>query len=83
MWLHYKPKQVLKGWEREKIKIIVSFRSYPKFNRKLHKNNKKFKKQKKYDNGSFQAKIGRKKMKNRENKNYRFVSFRSNTSQKR
>ena len=29
----------------------------------------------KYDNGSFQAKIGRKRMRNRENKNYRFVSF--------
>ena len=31
----------------------------------------------KYDYGSFQAKIGRKRMRNRENKNYRFVSFRS------
>ena len=29
----------------------------------------------KYDYGSFQAKIGRKRMRNRENKNYRFVSF--------
>ena len=29
----------------------------------------------KYDNGTFQAKIGRKRMRNRENKNYRFVSF--------
>ena len=29
----------------------------------------------KYDCGSFQAKIGRKRMRNRENKNYRFVSF--------
>ena len=45
-------------------------------NRKLHKNSKKFKKKKKkYDYGSFQAKIGRKMMRNRENKNYRFVSF--------
>ena len=26
-------------------------------------------------NGSFQAEIGRKRMRNRENKNYRFVSF--------
>ena len=34
----------MKGWEREKIKIIVSFRSYPKCNRKFHKNNKKMKK---------------------------------------
>ena len=31
----------------------------------------------KYDYGSFQAKIGRKRMRNWENKNYRFVSFRS------
>ena len=29
----------------------------------------------KYDYGSVQAKIGRKMMRNRENKNYRFVSF--------
>ena len=29
----------------------------------------------KYDYGSFQAKIGRKRMRNWENKNYRFVSF--------
>ena len=29
----------------------------------------------KYDYGLFQAKIGRKRMRNRENKNYRFVSF--------
>ena len=52
------------------------FRSYPMRNRKFHKNSKKFKKKKKkYDYGSFQAKIGRKRMRNRENKNYRFVSF--------
>ena len=58
-------------------KIIVSSRSYPKFNRKFHKNSKKFKKKKKrkYDFGSFQAKIGRKRIRNMENKNYRFVLF--------
>ena len=44
-------------------------------NRKFHKNSKKFKKEKIYDYGSFQAKIGRKRMRNMENKNYRFVSF--------
>ena len=44
-------------------------------NRKFHKNSKKFKKKKKYNYGSFQAKIGRKRMRNMENKNYRFVSF--------
>ena len=36
----------------------------------------------KYDNGSFQAKIGRKMMRNRENKNYRFVSFQPNAQKK-
>ena len=45
-------------------------------NGKFHKNSKKFKKKKKkYDYGSFQAKIGRTRMRNMENKNYRFVSF--------
>ena len=33
------------------------------------------KKKKKYDYGSFQAKIGRKRMRNMENKNYGFVSI--------
>ena len=33
--------------------------------------------------GSFQAKIGWKRLKKRENKNYRFVSFRSYTTHKR
>ena len=44
-------------------------------NRKFPKNSKKVKKKKKYDYGSFQAKIGRKRMRNMEKKNYRFVSF--------
>ena len=26
LWLHFKPKLVERGWDREKIKIIVSFR---------------------------------------------------------
>ena len=43
-------------------------------NRKFHKNSKKFKK-KKNNYSSFQAKIGRKMMRNMENKNYRFVSI--------
>ena len=29
LWLNFEPKQVERGSEREKIKIIVSFRSYP------------------------------------------------------
>ena len=38
LWHHFKPKQVGKGREREKIKIIVSFRSSPTLNRKFQKN---------------------------------------------
>ena len=45
-------------------------------NRKFHNNIKKFKKRKKkYDYSSLQAKIGQKRMRDMENKNYRFVSF--------
>ena len=29
LWQHFEPKQVGKGREREKIKIIISFRFYP------------------------------------------------------
>ena len=62
--------------ERNKNYCSILLRSYPMRNRKFHKNSKKFKKKKKkYDYGSFQAKIGRKRMRNMENKNYRFVSF--------
>ena len=52
MWLHYKPKQVGESREREKIKILDPFRSYPKRNRKFHKNSKKIQKiKKKYNYG--------------------------------
>ena len=44
LWLHFNTKLVGKGWETEKIKIIVLFRSDPMRNRKFHKNNKKIKK---------------------------------------
>ena len=65
--------------ERNKNYRSIPFRSYPIRNRKFLKNSKKFKKKKKkYDYGSFQAKIGRKKIRNMENKYYRFVSFLSN-----
>ena len=37
LWHPFKPKQVGKGGEREKIKIIVPFRSYPTQNRKFQK----------------------------------------------
>ena len=49
--LHFKPKQDGKGREREKIKIIVPFRSYSTCNRKFPKNSKKFKNLKKYHYG--------------------------------
>ena len=46
-----KPKLVGKGFEREKIKIVVLFRSYPTCNRKFQKNRKKIEKIKKYHYG--------------------------------
>ena len=48
LWHPFKPKQVGKGREREKIKIIVPLRSYPKRNRKFQKNSKKIQNIKKY-----------------------------------
>ena len=49
-------------------------------NRKFHKNSKKFKKKKKkYDYGSFQAKIDWRRMRKRENKNYTSATFQSDT----
>ena len=51
LWLHFKPKQVGKGRERAKIKIIVPFRSYPTRYKKFQKNSKKIQKIKKYNNG--------------------------------
>ena len=41
LWHHFKPKQVGKGREREKIKILVLLCSYPTRNRKFQKNSKK------------------------------------------
>ena len=41
---HFKAKQVGKDQEREKIKIIIPFRSYPNRNRKFQKSSKKIKK---------------------------------------
>ena len=41
LWHHFKPTQVGKGRESEKLKIIVPFRSNPKRRRKLKKNSKK------------------------------------------
>ena len=44
LWLRFKQKLVAKGQEREKIQIIVPFRSYPTRNKKFQKNRKKLKK---------------------------------------
>ena len=60
LWHHFKPKYFGTGQEREKIKIIVSFRSYRTRYRKLKKKKSKKIKKKKLKNTtmvSFQAKI--------------------------
>ena len=51
LWLIFKPKQVGKGGEREKTKIVFPFRHYPTGNRKFQKKRKKNKKIKKYHCG--------------------------------
>ena len=51
LWFLFKPKLVGNGREREKIKIIVSFRSYPMRNRKFETNSKKIQKIIKYYHG--------------------------------
>ena len=43
-WLLFKPKYDGKGREREKIQIIVPFRSYPTCNKKYQKNSKRIQK---------------------------------------
>ena len=47
LWLHFKQKQVGKGRERVKIKIIITFRSYPTRNSKFQQNSNKIQKIKK------------------------------------
>ena len=44
LWHPFKPKQVGKGREREKIKTIIPSHSYPTRNRKFQKNSKKIQK---------------------------------------
>ena len=63
------------GREKQKIKVIDPFRSYPTLNRKLKKIAKKFKKLKNTIMNSFQTKISWKRMRKRGNKNYNFVPF--------
>ena len=72
------------GWKRqkrEKIKIIVTFCSYPTGQRKFQKNSKKLKKLKNTTMASFQAKIGWERLRKRENKNYRSVPFQPDEQQ--
>ena len=65
-----------KGGERDKLKIIVRFRSYPTRNRKFPKNSNKNSKKLKYTiMPSFQAKISLKRLRKRENNNYRSIPF--------
>ena len=71
LWHPFKPKQVGKGREKEKIKIIVPLRSYPMRNRKLQRNSKKIKKIPLWHR--FEPKIGWKRRRKRQNKNYRYV----------
>ena len=55
LWHHLKPKYFGKGQIREKIKIIVSFRSYLMHIRKFKKNSKKILKIKQYNYGSISS----------------------------
>ena len=74
--LNFEPKQVGKGCEREKIKIKVPFLHDTE--QKIPKNiAKKFKKLKNTFMASFQVKIGCKRPRRSENKNYRSVPFHS------
>ena len=73
----FQKKQVGNGREKEKIKFDIPFRSFLTRNRKFQKRmSRKLKNlKKKTIMASFQAKTGWKRLKKRENKNYRFVSF--------
>ena len=81
-WLLFMQKQVAKGREREKIKIIVPFCSHPMRNRKIQKSSKKIKKKKNIIMASFQTKIGWKRLRKRSNKNYRSDYFRPDPEQR-
>ena len=75
LWLLFKLKQVGKGREREKIKIIVPFRFHPTVQRKFQKNNKKIRKIKIYHYGIISSQNRLKRLRKRKNKNYRSVTF--------
>ena len=61
LWLLFKPKQVGKAREREKMKIIVPSSSYSTRNREFQKNSKKIQKRRKHYYGFFsrQNKFGK------------------------
>ena len=71
----FQEKEVGKGCERVKIRIIFPFRSYPTRNKNSKTIAKKFKKLKGTIMGSFQAKIGQRRPRKTENKSYRSISF--------
>ena len=76
------PKQVGKCPEREKIKIVFSFPSDQTGSRKFQKKRRKFKKNQKIQLWlHFKTKQDGK-CSERENKNYRFVSFRTEALEK-
>ena len=64
-----------KGWDREKIKIVTPFRSFPDGEEKFQKNSKKIEKIEKYHYGFIPSQNMLEKAVKGENKNYRFVSF--------
>ena len=70
------------GWKRpkrEKLKISVSFRSYPTRNRKFQTNRKKIQKIIKYYYGIISSQNKGETLRKGENKNYRHVPFQPDT----
>ena len=66
LWLHFMPKQLRKCRERENIKIVFRFPSDRIGKRKFQKKRRKLKKKSKNTIvASFQAKIGRKRLRER------------------
>ena len=70
------------GWKRQRNRENKNYHSVPflpdeieKTPKKIAKNTKKFKKLKNTFRASFQAKIGQKRLRRRENRNYRYIQF--------
>ena len=64
-------------WRKKKFYRSGPFRSYTTRNRKFQKNSKKIQKIKKYNYGFLSSKISLKRLRKRENNNYRSVPFHS------